>query len=232
MKVRLTRISPSVADVLRVALFAAYAITLLTLNVMHFEGEATFALDGLAILLWLALAVDFVVQLRAAPTRRAFILQNLSYPLYLATIVFITAHSPWLLVLPLIVGFILQLRQVAAGHALTFALVLFTFIGVLATAGVVYAEQDEPESTLRDWPTAASWAIAHLIHLRGYDPGNPLSEDGIALSFVLAICGLLVAALLTAQIVSWVVGSQREEANESSKRARPSHESPILQERI
>lgn len=197
------------ADVLRLVLFSSYAITLLTLNVMHFEREATLTVDALAIALWLALVLDYARQWRAAPSRRSFLRRSLAYPIYLATIVFVTAHSPWLLAIPLIVGFVLQLRQVAAGHALTFALVLFSFIGVLATAGVVYAEQSEPESTLRDWPTAASWAIAHLIHLRGYSPGNPLSEDGIALSFILAICGLIVAALLTAQIVSWVVGSQR-----------------------
>lgn len=200
--------SPAV-EVLRLVLFSTYAITLLTLNVMHFERQATLAVDALAITLWLALALDYTLQWRAATSRRSFLRHALAYPVYLATIVFVTAHSPWLLAIPLIVGFVLQLRQVAAGHALAFALVLFAFIGVLATAGVVYAEQSEPESTLRDWPTAASWAIAHLIHLRGYDPGKPLSDDGIALSFVLAVCGLLVAALLTAQLVSWVVGSHR-----------------------
>lgn len=110
---------------------------------------------------------------------------------------------------PLILGSVLRLRQVAAGHALTLTLVLFSFIRVLAIAGVVYAERGEPESTLRDWPTAASQAIPHRTHLRGDSPDNPLSEDGIALSFALANCGLIVAALLTAQIASWVVGSQR-----------------------
>lgn len=209
MGIRWTQPSSPAVGVLRLVLFSAYAITLLTLNVMHFEREATLAVDALAITLWIALALDYALLWRAAQSRRTFLRVSIAYPIYLVTIVFITAHSPWLLAIPLIVGFVLQLRQVAAGRALTFALVLFLFIGVLATAGVVYAEQSEPESTLRDWPTAASWAIAHLIHLRGYSPGNPLSEDGIALSFVLAICGLIVAALLTAQIVSWVVGSQR-----------------------
>jgi len=209
MRTRRTGLPSPAVDVLRLVLFSAYAITLLTLNVMHFEREATLAVDALAIALWLALALDYALQWRAAESRRSFLRLALAYPIYLATIVFVTAHSPWLLAIPLIIGFILQLRQVAAGRALTFALVLFSFVGVLATAGVVYAEQSEPESTLRDWPTAASWAIAHLIHLRGYSPGNPLSEDGIALSFVLAICGLIVAALLTAQIVSWVIGEQK-----------------------
>ncbi len=209
MSVHASGVSRPVAGVLRLTLFSAYAVTLLALNVMHFERAPTWGLDALAVVLWSALAVDYARRLRATRGRRSFVLRNLGYPIYLVTLPFVASHNPWLVALPLIVGFVLQLRQVAAGHVLTFALVLFTFIGVLATAGVVYAEQDQPDSPLSDWPTAASWAVANLIHLRGYDPGSPQSEDGIALSFVLAVCGLLVAALLTAQVVSWVIGSQR-----------------------
>lgn len=209
MTMRPAGVSGPVAGLLRLTLFGAYAVTLLVLNVMHFERAPTWGLDALAVMLWGALALDYARRLRATHARRSFVLRNLGYLIYLATLPFVASHNPWLVALPLIVGFVLQLRQVAAGQALTFSLVLFTFIGVLATAGVVYAEQDQPDSPLSDWPTAASWAVANLIHLRGYDPGSPQSEDGIALSFVLALCGLMVAALLTAQVVSWVVGSQR-----------------------
>lgn len=194
----------------RLALVAGYAVALLSLNVMHFEGRPAAALTAITLALWVALLIDYASQIRHAPDRRIFLRHSLGYPITLLTLPFVTAHNPWLVAVPLLIGFVLQLRRMAAGHAATFALALFTFVAVLATAGVVYAEQDEPTSKLRDWPSAATWAVARLIHLRGYATGNPKSPDGQGLSFVLAISGLLVAALLTAKIVSWVVGSERE----------------------
>ena len=200
---------PAVRDTLRLSLFSAYALVLLAENILHFEGSSQAMTSAATCALWLCLLADYVAQIvRAGSQRRSFLKASLGYPLYLLTLPFVTAHNPWVVAVPLIVGFVIQVRLIAAGRAVTFALALTTFIAVLATAGVVYAEQDEPTSRLREWPDAATWAIARLIHLRGYNTGNPKSPDGIALSFVLAVTGLLVAALLTAQLVSWVVGQK------------------------
>lgn len=198
---------PAVRDTLRLSLFSAYALVLLAENILHFEGSSQWLVSAATCALWLCLAADYVIQIvRAGSHRRAFLRASLAYPLYLLTLPFVTAHNPWVVAVPLIIGFVLQVRVVAAGRAVTFALGLTAFIAVLTTAGVVYAEQDEPTSRLKEWPNAATWAVARLIHLRGYNTGNPKSPDGIALSFVLAVTGLLVAALLTAQLVSWVIG--------------------------
>lgn len=192
----------------RLWLFAAYALLLLTENVMHLDGTAIAAIVVATTALWLALLVDYVRQIAKAEDRPRFLRLSLGYPIVLLTLPFVTAHEPWAVAVPLVVGFVLQLRQVAAGHALTFALGLSAFVAVLATVGVVYAEQSQPESRLRDWESAATWSVSILLHLRGYDPGKPLSDDGIALSFVLSVTGFLVAALLTARIVSWVIGDK------------------------
>lgn len=196
-------------ELARLGLLAGYSLVLLAENLLHFEGRAVLALGIVTVVLWLAILADYVWQLARATDRRRAFRRLLGYPIVLMTLPLVTAHEPWLVVIPLVMGFIIQLRQIAAGHALTFALALSAFMAVLATAGVVYAEQSEPESKLRDWGTAASWSISMLLHLRGYDPGKPLSDDGIALSFVLSVTGFLVAALLTAQIVSWVIGDKQ-----------------------
>lgn len=196
-------------ELARLGLLAGYSLVLLAENLLHFEGRTVVALSIVTVVLWLALLVDYVRQMARATNRRTAFRRLLGYPIVLVTLPLVTAHEPWLVMIPVVVGFILQLRQISAGHALTFALGLSAFMAVLATAGVVYAEQSEPESKLRDWGTAASWSISMLLHLRGYDPGKPLSDDGIALSFVLSVTGFLVAALLTAQIVSWVIGDKR-----------------------
>lgn len=197
----------------RLWLFAAYALLLLTENVMHTEGTVTIAIIVATSALWLAMLVDYVRLLARAEDRARVLRRSLGYPFMLVTLPFATTHEPWAVAIPLVIGFILQLRQVAAGHALTFALGLSAFAAVLATVGVVYAEQSEPQSRLRDWEAAATWSVSILLHLRGYDPGKPLSDDGIALSFVLSVAGFLVAALLTARIVSWVIGEQPNAQN-------------------
>lgn len=197
-------------------LFAAYALLLLTENVMHFEGATNALLVAGTSILWVLLLVDYVHQIARAENRSRFLLRSLDYPIYLLCIVFVTDHNPWVIAVPLIVGFVMRLRRVAAGHAAGFALGLASFIVVIATLGVVYAEQTEPDSQLRDVGAAATWSLARIIHLRGYNGGDPLSADGQALSFVIAIAGLLVAALLTAEIVSWVIGDRQPGDREHS----------------
>lgn len=215
-------------DLARLGLLAGYSLALLAENTLHFEGRAVLALSITTVLLWLALVVDYVRRLVRATNRRAEFRHLIGYPIVLLTLPLVISHQPWLVAIPLVIGFVLQLRQITAGHALTFALALASFVAVLATAGVVYAEQSEPESNLRDWGTAASWSVSILLHLRGYDPGKPLSEDGIALSFVLSVTGFLVAALLTAQIVSWVIGDKRrtDAATHEPKPDAPTERSP------
>ena len=194
----------------RLWLFSAYALFLLTANVMHFEGTTDAVVIVATCVLWLVLLVDYVRQTMLAEDRSRFLRQSLAYPLYLISIIFVTAHNPWIIAVPLIVGFVMQLRRVAAGHASVFALGLAAFTVVMATVGIVYAERNEPDSPLRDIGSAATWSLARILQLRGFDGGNPLSEDGEALSFIIAIAGLLVAALLTAQLVSWVVGGRHD----------------------
>lgn len=195
-----------VVTLLRLSAFAAYALALVAKNIMHFERAVALPLAATVIVLWLLIAADYVVQLTHSTSRVAFVRSQPSYPVMLATLPFVTAHNPWVVALPLVTGFVLQLRRAAAGQATVFAVGLSTFMVVLATAGVVYAEQNEPNSTLKDWRAAATWAFAVITHLRGYEAGSPQSPDGIALSFVVALAGLLTATLLASRIVVWMIG--------------------------
>lgn len=193
----------------RLSLFSLFAIALAAENILHFERAQTAWLVVIIGMLWIALLVDYLRQLRSAADRRSFIRQNLGYPVYLATVVFATSHNIWVIAIPLIGGFVLQLRRLSVGNAVTFAFVLSGFTAVLATAGILYAERNEPNSPITDWGSAATWTVARLLQLRGFEPGNPTSPDGIALSFVVAMIALVVGALLTAQIVHWVIGADR-----------------------
>ena len=197
----------AVVEVVRLSLFSLYALGLVAENVLHFEGAQTTALVAFVSVLWIGLLVDFVRQLRSAADRGRFVRQNFGYPISLALIAFATSHNIWVIAIPLIVGFVVQLRRLSVGNAVTFAFVLSGFMAVLATAGILYAERNEPNSPITDWGSAATWTIARLLQLRGFEPGNPTSPDGVALSFIVAMIALVVGALLTAQIVRWVIGA-------------------------
>jgi len=212
-------------ELARLVAFAAYALGLLAENIMHFERQVSLPLTAAVVVLWLVIAADYAMRINHATSRVSFVRGHLSYPIVLVSIVLVTSHNPWLVALPLIVAFVLQLRETTTGHAVSFSLGLGLFMIVLATAGVVYAERNEPESALREWPDAAAWAVATVIHLRGYRADTPLSQDGVVLAFVVSLAGLVVGAIIGAKIIEWVIGQRAVQSADGA--AEPPAEAPL-----
>ncbi len=200
---------PTLGLLLRLGLLSVYALVLLAMKVMHLERQVDLALVALDVALWSLVLAIYVHGVRGASGRWAFVRANLGYPVFLVAPVLALGVSEWLLAAILIAGYVLQLRGIAAGHAVTFSLGLVAFIALVCTVGMVYAEQSVPTSPLRDWQSAWIWTFVRMTQMRGYEPGSPQSPDGIALSFIVGLTSLLVAGLLTAQIVSWLIGDQR-----------------------
>ena len=196
----------AVTATLRMSVFALYGLVILTQDIMQFEGRQDAALWAVEILLWVVLLADYLRGIRQAADRRRYLLRNLGYPVFLATGLLIPFDNPWVVALPLIVGYTLQLRSLAAGHAFGFSFGLIGFIMLTATLGMYVAEQQEEESDLRDVGSVLNWLVVTLFRIRGAQAGRPVSDEGQALAFVVGLVALVAAGLFTAQIVTWVVG--------------------------
>ena len=193
----------------RLLLVSAYSIALLVIDALHFDQEVAWGIGTVAVLLWLAILADFVWGLVRSGDRKQQLWTHLGYPILLLAPLFVIPYWTAPLALALLVAYILELRQLTAGQGFAFSAVLVAFVAVVATWALVYSESKDPTSELGDWKSATLWTLANLLRMRSQ--GEPTTEDGEFVGYVLAVCALLVASLFTAQLVTWVIGSSREE---------------------
>lgn len=192
----------------RLGLVAVYALTLLSLDAMHFEAQVDYVLIALAALLWIVILGIYWRGLARTRDRRAYALAHAGVPLLLLAPLLVVPDASWILLLVLITAYILELRGYAAGHGFLFSLGLVAFVIVLATGLMSYVEKENPDSDLGDVGAAAAWSFSTIFRLR--PAGSPRTEDGQTLALLVGVCALLAASLFTAQIVTWVTGSREK----------------------
>lgn len=197
----------------RLALVAVYALTLLSLDAMHFEAQVDYVLIAAAAALWIVLLGIYWRGLARASDRRTYALTHAGVPLLLLAPLLVVPNASWVLLLVLLTAYVLELRGYAAGHGFMFSFGLVVFVIVLATGLMSYVEQEDPESDLDDVGAAAAWSFSTIFRLRPM--GTPRTEDGQTLALLVGVCALLAASLFTAQIVTWVTGSGRDKGTKS-----------------
>ena len=203
--------SKSVGPLAGLVITALYCLALLSWDVLHFEHQFDLPLVIIGAALWLVLLVLYLRLLVTSEDRLAAFWQNVYYPLLLLAPLLILPEPPGFLIFTVLVAYILQLRTVTAGRAFAFSFGLIVTVAILTSVAMVVAEEDYPESTLRDWPTALTWSLVSLLRVGDWAVGRPVSEDGRLLAIVVGICAVLAASLFTAQIIRWVTGTERED---------------------
>jgi len=186
--------------------------------------------------LWLFLAIRFVIGLVRAEAHGAYIRANFGVLLLLVAVVF--TYVTWLpaIALALIVfGFVLELRRYPSGREWVTALALILFISASVSVGLVLVERSAPGSELGKLTDGMSWTVARLLRVNvdGLQEIEPLTRDGRDLAAVLALCATLFAALIVGAIVSWLTKpSQEEEAEDESEIAALTAEVVALREMV
>ncbi len=200
------------------AVKAAYSLGLLSWDILHFEQRVDLPLFVVVAMLWLALVMMYVRELRMADSLRDGVLANLSYPLLLVAPLLIPPDTSAPLMILLIVAYILSLRSLTSGQAFAFSFSLIVFVAAMTSVAMVEVEKDHPESPLRDYPSALSWSMLNLLRVGDWAVGRPVSEDGRSLAILVGVCAVLAASLLTAQIVTWLAGTgpDNHQADDSS----------------
>lgn len=200
-----------IGPVVDLVLTALYALALLGWDLLNFEQRVDIPLIAIGVVLWVVLLGRYVWVLATAADRRAAFWRHIYYPLLLLAPLLILPDPPGFLVFTVLIAYILQLRTVTAGRAFAFSFALVVFVAIVSSAAMVVAEEDYPESSLRDWPTALSWSFVSLLRVGDWAVGRPVSDDGRLLAIVVGICAVLAASLFTAQIIRWVTGDHQGE---------------------
>ena len=199
----------TVWQIARLALISLYSIVLLAVDALFFERIFTWWVALLFAGLWLAVAANFFTGLSRAKGRKSYLSRHAGYPLLLLAPLLILPYWTPVLAFVLLAAYILELRQLAAGKGFAFSAVL---------VALVYAESKDPRSDLDNWWSAATWTFSSL--LRMHTSSEPVTEDGEFVGFVLAVCAVIAASLFTAQLVAWIIGSEKEALEEEERQER------------
>lgn len=201
---------PEVATTLRLTLFSLYGIVIMGQDIVNWELREDMVLWALDIILWTLILIDYVRRIVHSDAKRTFLLNNLGYPIFLVTGALIPIDHPWLVAVPLILGYALQVRELTTGHALTFSFALIGFILAICTLGLYQVEKDEPQTDFADPGEAFSWAIARLFRVYGTNTATPATEAGQEIAFVMGVAAIIAAGLFTGQVIRWLVRADED----------------------
>lgn len=205
---------PDVVTTLRLSLFSVYGIVIIGQDIANWEVKENYLLWALDIVLWTLILIDYVLRIVHSSDKRTFVLSNLGYPIFIITGAMVPFDHPWLVALPLILGYALQVREFTAGHALTFSIALIGFILAICTLGLYGVEKDEPQTDFANPGEAFSWAIARLFRVYGSNTPSPVTESGREIAFVMGVAAVIAAGLFTGQVIRWLVRADDEKVKD------------------
>lgn len=223
----------------RLGLIAVYSIVFMWGGYFDWAGWTETILWSLGAVLWIVIAVVFVRELVRSRGRLRHVGVHPSLPLLLIAPAFLwTVWWPLAAFLVVVVAYILELRHHSAGDGFLFSFGLVLFIGVFAGLSMVEVEGEEQGSSLRTPSDAIFWAFASLLRINYGKAMTPQTDDGRILATVVGLCAILGASLFTAQVVSWVVGSEKkkeeteahEVADSSQAASEPGRDNAVIAE--
>lgn len=206
----------AVRSTARLLLIATYSITMMWGGFFDWAGWTETILWGVAGILWIVLLVGYVRQVLRSSDRTQFVLRHLAVPLLLIAPAFM-----WLTWVPVVtfvlvvIAYVIELRDHSAGDGFLFSFGLVIFVGVFAGLSMVEIEDEADTSTLKSPSDAIFWAFASLLRINYGKTISPVTNDGRVLATVVGICAILGASLFTAQVITWVIGSQKKDQDES-----------------
>ena len=198
---------------MRLGLIGVYSIVFMWGGFFDWNGWAETVLWSLAAVLWIVIAVIFVRELVRNDRRTHHVVIHPSLPILLVAPAFLwLTWQPVVAFVLVVVAYIVELRNHSAGNAFLFSFGLVLFIGLFAGLSMVEIESESSESSLRTPGDALFWAFASVLRINYGRSISPVTSDGRVLATVVGVCAVLAASLFTAQVVGWLLGSKRHEA--------------------
>jgi voltage-gated potassium channel len=191
------------------------ALILVTVAVIQFTGtasdEATGWLEALAVILWVALAVDLVIRLFICPSPRKFVVKQ---PVYVAAVIIPPLR---IFLVGRIVRFMDQrarkrLSDRATAYVAMVTLEVVVIGGVLVTA----VERDAPGASILTLGDGLWWAIVTVATV-GYGDVVPVTEAGRLIGVGVIVVAVVLLAVITANISSRFVSEQAKRDAEGTE---------------
>jgi voltage-gated potassium channel len=160
---------------------------------------------------WVVFLVDYLVRLRLARRRMAFVRHH---PLDLASVVL-----PVLRPLQLLRVVTLLDRTLGRGlgsRVATYAVAVTTAAVGLGSLAVLDAEREAPGSRITTFGDALWWACTTVTTV-GYGDLYPVTTGGRGVAVVLMLSGIALLGLVTASLASFLVDRYREEEVEEEQ---------------
>ncbi|GAA1919340.1 potassium channel family protein [Nocardioides marmoribigeumensis] len=160
---------------------------------------------------WLVFLTDYVVRLRLAHDRPAFVRHH---PLDLLSVAVPVLRPLQLLrvvtVLDRAIG-----RRLGSRVAMYAVAVTTAAVGLGALA-ILDAERDAPGATITSFGDALWWAWATVTTV-GYGDRYPVTTAGRGVAAVLMLCGIALLGLVTASLASFLVDRYQDEDEEEDQ---------------
>ncbi|MBU6311579.1 MAG: hypothetical protein KGN38_03520 [Actinomycetales bacterium] len=168
-----------------------------------------FIAAGVAGVLLLASAVYSFVKAR---TPRTGLLEALpSVIVLLAPVPGLLGLQPELGLIPVLVAFLLMIRDLARGHAMAFSII--AILGILLVSSVFMAdvEDEAGEGRMKHWWQAMFWGAGQIFRFhRSVSMYAPKTDLGNWIGLAVVAAGVLFSAVLLSALTSWAVNSARK----------------------
>lgn len=167
---------------------------------------------AVAAIAWTALLVTWLVRLIRARHRLRFVAESSATILILLTPVPVLAHlSPVVFVLMVLVAFVIEVRHLARGNALAFALVTVVGVALICATAMADVENEETTGNIDNFFDSLLWAAGTVLRFDRFLDMDPTTVTGRILGVVIVIMGVLFAAILFTALTSWVIGGRRDD---------------------
>jgi voltage-gated potassium channel len=160
---------------------------------------------------WLVFVVDYVVRLRLAYDKPAFVRHH---PLDLVSVAVPALRPLQLLRVVTVLDRVLG-RRLGSRVAVYAVAVTGAAVG-LGALSILDAERGAPGATITSFGDALWWAWATVTTV-GYGDRYPVTSEGRAVAAVLMLCGIALLGLVTASLASFLVDRYQDEDDEEDQ---------------
>ncbi len=184
------------------------------------HGEVATTLDVIDYTVWALFALEYLVKLVLAPSRRQFVLHHKLDLLIVAIPVFRPLRVGRLANLARLgrVGLVLgeglrRARSILTHRGLHFVLLASSMVILACAALVTVAERHAPGANIHDFGQGLWWAMVTVTTV-GYGDRYPVTPMGQGVAVVLMLVGIGLIGWLTATVASFFVDERTDELQE------------------
>ncbi|MDN3297198.1 potassium channel family protein [Streptomyces ficellus] len=199
---------------LAVAFGVAYAVPIVAPDADHWVHAVCTAVEWTV---WGAFALDYVVRLALAPSRRLFVR---SHPLDLVAVVLPLVQP--LRLLRLVSTLLLVGRRARMASQITLTTYVAGSVAGLLMFGslaVLHVERDAPDGNIKTLGDAVWWSFTTMTTV-GYGDHAPTTGLGRLLAVGLMLSGIALLGVVTANIAAWFISRfERDDKEERRQTA-------------